>query len=40
MVGTVKLYTTSTCTGTAYSALVGKCVQGNAPFVSAIVTCA
>ncbi|KAH9859380.1 hypothetical protein IAQ61_011161 [Plenodomus lingam] len=35
----VTLYTGADCSGTAYSALVGGCVTGSAPFVSTYVTC-
>jgi len=35
----VKIYSSADCTGTAYSAPVGGCVTGSAPFVSAFVTC-
>ncbi|KAF2794137.1 hypothetical protein K505DRAFT_242768 [Melanomma pulvis-pyrius CBS 109.77] len=37
--GSVKLYSTVDCTGTAYSAPLNQCVQGNSPFVSVYVTC-
>ncbi|KAF2797815.1 hypothetical protein K505DRAFT_297698 [Melanomma pulvis-pyrius CBS 109.77] len=36
---TVKLYTSTTCEGTAFSATVGACVQAGSPFQSANVTC-
>ncbi|KAF2852131.1 hypothetical protein T440DRAFT_467370 [Plenodomus tracheiphilus IPT5] len=35
----VTLYTGVDCTGTAYLSPAGGCVTGNAPFVSAFVTC-
>lgn len=35
----VKLYTSTTCAGTSFSATVGACVQAGSPFQSANVTC-
>lgn len=36
---TVRLYSDTTCSGTAYVAPAGTCVQGNSPFLSVFVTC-